>query len=396
MLPVVQLTGVFRRISPWRNNGQAHLAVWLLGALITVRVLEASQADSSLSGVPSAQATSPIDLRECARGRCDISLRLVAVLSDSADPGILPELPSVQQDKSGRFYTAVSTMDAIAVFDRSGTFERLVGSRGAGPGEFVRVSTPLPGPGDSLFAFDMALQRVSVISPDLRVRRQYPLSHQPSLVLPGGLHVISQQVGTLEASGYPIHLMREGGRIERSFGSDLAQHRPDLWLATTRVVGPAAARAIWAAAPGKYILERWLPETGARLQSVRVRTSWFQESDFYNDDETRPPTSIIAGVWQDQPQVVWVLLRVADSEWRAPALANRERVATMASRDIMYDSILEAVHAETGQTLASLRLRSLHTFRPPTPLIASTRLHVTGRYEYLLWRPQLKPKGAAR
>src|SRR5687767_10713985 len=121
------------------------------------------------------------------------------------------------------------------------------------------------GPGDTLFVPDLAPSRLTVIGPDLQFAGVINSSRLPTFVLQDRTFIIADQIATAGAIGFPIHRMDTDGRILRSFGADTPQHRPDLRLITTRVVSVGRNGTVWAAAPGRYVLERWDWESGSRL-----------------------------------------------------------------------------------------------------------------------------------
>jgi hypothetical protein len=267
-----------------------------------------------------------------------------------------------------------------------------MGRRGSGPGEFEGIRNPLVGPGDSLHVGDPLLRRVTVIGPDLSVGRVSTGPHLPTIVLSNGSYVISRQIPTSEAIGYPVHLVGPDGTLLRSFGADTPQYRVDIRRLTNRVVGPGPGETIWVAPPGRYVLERYDPRTGKKLARVVVRSSWFTESAAPRFDERLRPDPIIEGLWQQDPGFVWVLLRDADERWEPPAEANVMRSLTSHEYSRIYDWVLEAIDPEAGTVIAAKRFDDVLWFRPPTPLLTSRSRADTLNVTHNVWRADLMPK----
>ncbi|MGH7500929.1 MAG: hypothetical protein ACREL7_04150 [Longimicrobiales bacterium] len=118
----------------------------------------------------------------------------VVQLSDSAEPGLFGNQVFVQRNSRGRFLTSTIMFDRIAVFDTTGVLRRTIGRRGDGPGEFSRVMTPVPGPGDTLYAHDPVSRRLTVISPEFKVVREITIPYYPALVLPDARRLESATV----------------------------------------------------------------------------------------------------------------------------------------------------------------------------------------------------------
>ncbi len=80
------------------------------------------------------------------------------------------------------------TSSRISRFSPQGVFENEIGRTGAGPGEFRWVSHMSVGPEDSLYVFDRALQRLTVLSPGHhRVSRIAPFRPPADGINGGGL-----------------------------------------------------------------------------------------------------------------------------------------------------------------------------------------------------------------
>jgi len=299
-------------------------------------------------------------------------------------------LAQIARNGKGRFSVSAAMGDRVLTFDSLGRFSAAIGQRGDGPGEFRKVVPLVTGPGDSIFAFDAVQRRLSVLSPDGRVVRQFPMRYPPSLVLPGGKFVIAGQVQTIDRSGYPVHLADVAGEIIGSFGIETPQYSPSTRLLTSRIVGPANGNSIWTAPPGRYVLEQWDASTSKQLKVVTIKSTWFRESAKYPDSEYERPVSQIDGIWEDSRGFLWVLFLTADSDWQPPPkIQGRERDITMDDRDRSYDSVIEVIDPAAQRIVASKRFANLHWNRPASDLITSRNMTDSNVIAFDVWRPTI-------
>jgi hypothetical protein len=326
----------------------------------------------------------------CADSSCAIELVKLTTLSDAEEPGLFGSIIFVQIDGVGRFVTSTLTLDRIAVFDSSAKLVAILGRAGAGPGEFRRVMTPIPGPSDTLFGFDLMLRKLAVFSPELELVREFKMDHYPSLILPNGDLLISEQVSTREGAGYPLHVFSRDGHILRSFGTDTPQFRPDMRRLLTRSAGPARdGRFIWAVTPGRYVLERFEVATGTRVEARRIDAEWFGEANRSSGNvrEVRP-APVLTDVWEDDAGIVWVLGQDADNDWRP--MTGPDGPLSNEEYDRSYDYILNAIHAETGRLLASRRFDNRIWTRAPSGVLVTRGTQTVDRVAFDVWVPTLR------
>ena len=140
---------------------------------------------------------------------------------------------SAALDSKGRLYVADDQVQQISVFDRKGTFLRIIGRRGSGPGEFQAPWLVALDHNDSLFTWDPALARVSVFGPDGTFSRSFSVPAKwhvtairfvksGELLLSAfaageafGLHTLSRN-GTRMRSDMPIQTSSGGAGFEAS------------------------------------------------------------------------------------------------------------------------------------------------------------------------------------
>jgi hypothetical protein len=211
----------------------------------------------------------------------------------------------------------------------------------------------------------------------------------PEAVLQDGSNLVTRSLPGVPETGYPINRYLPDGTLLASFGADSVQTNLDLDLLTRVRVALSRGGAVWSAAPGQHVVELWNPETGSKEGRLELEGDWFIPAEAWNYDERARPTSAIEGIWEDEVGLLWVLTRVADSQWEAPAQANVERVLYAEEYGRIYDWIIEAVDAADGRVLATRRLRDVVWHRGPAGLLASP-LPVDTTVAFDILRPSLK------
>lgn len=332
----------------------------------------------------------------CPSGDCRIELEHIARITDADHPGILPTpLVWLQETEAGTFVSASLDMTQIAEFSVDGRLVGVIGRSGQGPGEFLRLRTLVPGPGDTLFAPDMGQGRITMLGPDRELAGTLPVPFPPDLVMPDGLFLFAQQIPRTETIGYPMHLVDREGRVVRSFGTDQPQYRPDLDHILTRKVAPGPDGTVWAMAPARYLLERWDPTTGEQLQSTRIPSDWFSESIDPTDLAVRPP-SRVEGLWEDEDGLVWTIVRDADVDWERPPRGNETRPMDQQEYDRLFDWVIEVVDPGSGHVLASRRYGETLWYRPPSRILVSPVDAVLTAVAYDVWKPTLQHAAGRR
>ena len=335
---------------------------------------------------PPTEASGP-----CTSGDCRIELEHITRVTDADEPGILPpETVWFQETEAGTFVSASFDETRIAEFGPDGRLVSVIGRAGEGPGEFGVVVTPIPGPGDTLFAPDLVRGRVTMFGPDRSLAGTLPMPFRPDLVMPDGSFLLARQIGRREMIGYPMHVVDREGRVVRSFGTDEPRYRPGLDDILTRNVAPGQGGTVWAMAPARYVLERWDPSTGEMLQSTRIRSDWFRESlEPYTDETVRPPP-LVDGLWEDEDGLVWTIVQDADVDWEAPRRANEHRLFDAQEYNQTYDCVIEVVDPGSGRVLASRRFDGALLYRPPSRILVSPVDTILATVAYDVWKPTLQ------
>lgn len=332
----------------------------------------------------------------CPAASCDVGFDTIATISDVSEPGILPDgYLFLERGAAGSIITAGRDGQQVLVFDSTGRLQHVLGQRGSGPGEFRFVRKPMLGPGDSLHVPDLGLGRISVFAPDYSLARVASFPYMPEAVLSDGSYLVTRSLPGVPETGYPINRYRSDGALLVSFGSDSVQTNLNLDLLTRVHVARSRSGAVWSAVPGQHVVELWNPDTGSKERRLELEGDWFQPAEAWNYDERSRPTSVIEGMWEDREDedgILWVLTRVADSEWQAPVQANVERVVNAAEYGRVYDWIVEAVDLLDGRLLASRRIDDVAWYRGPAGLLAAP-LPVDTTVAFDILRPRLEPAG---
>lgn len=341
-----------------------------------------------------AEAHPPGASGPCPSSDCQIELELITRVTDADDPGILPTpLVWLQETTAGTFVSASLDMTQIAEFGPDGRLVGVIGRAGQGPGEFLRLATLIPGPGDTLFAPDLGQGRITMFGPDRALAGILPMHFGlPDLVMPDGSFLVAWPIGRSETIGYPMHVVDREGRVVRSFGTEEPQYRPDLNHILTRKVALGQDGTVWAMAPARYLLERWDPSTGEQLLSTRIRSDWFRESiEPYTDETVRPPPRVV-GLWEDEDGLVWTIVRDADVDWEPPPRANEERPLDLQERNQLYDWVIEVVDPSSWRVLASRRFDETLWYRPPSRILVSPVDTILTIVAYDVWKPTLQQR----
>jgi hypothetical protein len=295
---------------------------------------------------------------------CRIVLDQNGIITDEDNPGWLSETLMVSQDASGGLY-AVSWplgMSQIVKFSSdTRRTEYVLGRRGAGPGEFSRILPPLFSANGTMYVFDIELSRLSPFSPDQELLSTVPLRARGLrwLVLPDGRFIVAAVMPTREHVGQPLHMFDAAGSHLSSFGAapDVL-YRADRTGVLDRAIARSGFGGVWAAHLYRYRIE--LYDGDGRLQRIVERVvDWFEpwDGDARAAQVTRPRPAILA-VWEDSSQRLWVLVQVADSNWRRTVFSEGDRAMlgmAVAERSMYYDMMIEVIDPIAGRLIVQQR-----------------------------------------
>lgn len=334
------------------GSAMSVIAASLVGALLAVNCQDPASS-TEVASYQASQATCPT---------CRIELEHVTTLGTADGPGGIVSPPSsIARDSRGRYYVVPSRQgETPIVFDPDGVFVARIGQSGEGPGEFELPDQVFVLPGDSLQIYDFNLGRVSVFDLEYVYVRSYDMrfSHAAMTQAADGTLLINQQVPTPAKIGYAVHKLGPEGEIEGSFDQYSPEMREPVWMRKI-----AAGRSgVWAVPYyHDHVIRLYDPITGELLRELRRNSEWYPTIDHWQiANPDTPPAPIMVGLWEDPDEAhVWTIGWAGDRDWR-DHLGNPVNTVDGTlypfDRNEGYDSVIEAVDAESGELVASARM----------------------------------------
>lgn len=258
--------------------------------------------------------------------------------SDGSEENILLDPASVDVDTRGRIIVAdgyQAGWDEVLVFDSTGSLERRMGGEGRGPGEFGQLWWAEAYRGDSIVAFDMSGDRLSIFGPEGRFAR---MVRQPSLPMPerergvgvftagveaafGDGHFLAYPFGLLDVSEGPgpawfrhelLRLSPDGEAFDSLGSFEIYEQHWDGTRQSQRWFGAQAVHAVgedffWFGRGDRYELRRY--DAGGSLTRI-LRRAW----------EPRPVTDELKGLAEE-----WYLDLVGSSPEASDEILERVR-----------------------------------------------------------------------
>lgn len=296
-----------------------------------------------------------------------IQIHDVATIGSDGDEGALSSMPeSIIRDSTGRFLVATPSGPAaelVGIYDSGGRFVGRIGRMGSGPGEYQRPDLLLRDVHDSIFIFDNAQRRMTVLSPALTYVRSEALPtrvQDAALDSSGQLFVnapfyrpdsVVRPVFTFDARGEPIH----------SYGTPIPACSTDCSWRLARIIAPDRQGAWLVSRFFDYSAEHWSAD-GHLLKRLNIRADWFQPYDsLLMPTHERPPQAVITGAWLDEAGRLWIVANSPDHDWTEGLGAERTgegglRYFPIERPEQALDGIIEVRDTATGSLLAFRRL----------------------------------------
>lgn len=330
---------------------------------------------------------------------CEIVVTRGVTLGSTDGPGIIEHIETrAARDSRGRFILKANYPSTLSVFAPDGRFLRSLGRAGGGPGEFRGIGSVFVLPGDSLVVFDWESSRYSIFSPQHVYVSSGPLPLTPelsSLALRSGKFVFNHTLFSPNEIGQPLHLVNREGVRERSFGSPTGVYRPDVPFLMSRAIASSKSGLVWSALRTEYRIDLVNPETGSVDRTIRREVSWFppgMRPEPRTGTPSLEPTPFIFDIREDEAGRLWVLIAVADPEWRsaiqAPAAGDRHGTVTDEQR--YRDSFIEVLDPASGRLLATVRLPQHIKQFVDDNLIGTVLEDADGTPRFFTWQLQFR------
>jgi hypothetical protein len=320
---------------------------------------------------------------------CRIELTPGVRLGDRDGPGSIEHLEShVVRDSRGRYIIRGSYSTNLKVYSANGDFMRTVGRKGGGPGEFEGVAAIQILAGDTLLAFDWGTVRWSLFSPEYDFLQSGPLPFQPepqAIALKTGDFVLNSDRRTPRQIGQPLHEINRSGQLVRSFGSPSGVYRRDIPSLMSRALAPSGGALLWSAYRRRYQIDLIDASRGTIVRSFVREADWFP-------DEMKPeprsatqdpaPYPYIVDI-QEQSGLLWILISMADPDWRAQVQEGAPGEHFQVLDDQGYrDSVIEVIDLECATVLASVRVPE-YVRQFVAPGVVGTTIEDDEGYPYL-------------
>lgn len=301
---------------------------------------------------------------------CSITVRERTILGDERGRGTIDHSESrALRRRDGTFLVRGNYSTELKVFGADGKFVRTIGREGGGPGEFRGIATLAPLRGDSVLVLDWGASAYSVLAPNDSVVRGGALPFVPgnvAVALPSGELLINKDVRTAASIGYPLHRVARDGRLMQSFGSDAGVFRPDIPYLVSRALASSRGALVWSALRTNYQIDLVDARRGTTLRSLRRDATWFPDGMLppkAGKTESLAPTPFIQDIREDSAGRLWVLISVADPNWRQavrpPQGAGDHPV--ILDEHGYRDTRIEVLDPARGVLLASTRVPNVLT-----------------------------------
>jgi hypothetical protein len=318
---------------------------------------------------------------------CRIELERVATIGSADDEHLYRQFSQLTRGATGYLVANGYTPGVVVVYDSAGAFVRTIGRPGGGPGELAEWSLIHVTAADTLLAASGG--RITVFrTPDGEAVRSW----HPQAVVWG----LTSLRGGITAAALAPNARQETVRIFDPDGSRRAsiffdgalEHRDQLG----QRLHSAGDTLLLVSATGSYEL-RAFDTDGALRWTVRREVDWFRPY------VRQPPGALIrtpslpdiVGAWVEGDRYLWVLLERPAEDWRPVGQSQRPDEVDF---NTLFSSQLEVIDLESGQLLASQRMRWLLPAADGRPLVYTSRTGAYGQTIFDVWQVDLVPPPA--
>jgi len=288
------------------------------------------------------------------------------------------------------------------VFEPNGSFRRVLGRTGFGPGEFQNAWV-IDVRSDTAWVTDYVQSRLTALpvldelaNPKSWILSGLALPSWASVRLQDGSLVLSSNWTHKDRIGFPLHRLQLDGSAT-SFGSKEPRYLPTQSRANLRSLALSHRGGFWAAHVEQYRVELY-DQNGGVLKEYERGAPWFppRSGPRLPPDPSREPIPHLSSIVEDSLGRVWIFAVVGDVRYREafepPKSPADLPIVTVWDR--YFDTIIEILDSSTGRLLATTRvdpaiLYSVGMARDGV-LVASERRLVDGGYQAVVWRTWLR------
>ncbi len=316
----------------------------------------------------------------------------------SADAPVVPSLHQsiVHAGDRGNGSFLVSYLyrePVIAVYDDTGSFERLYDSQGEGPGEFQFYPKLFRGPEGSVLAFENG--RLHRFDGELQHRDTRTLARrvfQTMAALPDGRVVVDDMPTTTSGSTPTFSVLDPTGDLDVD-GMELA----DPMVRT--LIAPASEGEFWTLRGSGILLERRNADGtvvhGAEVEGGAVEP--WTTGRIEGEGRDVPRRARYTGLADLGDGTLLLVAWVAPEDWEPAEESDEDTVLDPGLIDANqeYDTVVEHVDASSGQVLADLRVPHALVTVKGAPRLLHSR-HPVGDVGHVLtriWQVRVPPNG---
>ncbi len=284
---------------------------------------------------------------------CTIVFERLAEFGEAEGDGWVDLTPRFAVQRDRVVLVNLQGRDRLRVFSRSGAFERIVGRRGGGPGEYGLIMDVVASPDGRLHVVDREHRRITVLDEELKVERVVPLPGLPVgvglLPLEDGGYVANLLVPTSESLGRPLHRLASDGTALLSYDVRSEEVRLERTLDQLRRLASSRDGTFWSAVSSGYVIER-------HTMDGPLQGSWVLPPPWEEVEESRIragfPQPLLMTLQEDPEGLLWVVSRRADPGWEEAMSSSFGAHGWTPQIDVFegyFDSVVDVLDPESGR-----------------------------------------------
>jgi len=279
----------------------------------------------------------------------------------------------------------------ITVFDRTGSFKRLIGREGTGPGEFTRIVDIAILAGGKLAVFEGIRARLTVMDTlgtvFSDVLMPALISRNGAVVLPDTTLLLGGAMLERSRFGSPLVHATFDGQVLGYFGeNEVEKEGFGRGRVLPRVFTYDSALGIVAVKIHKNVVETWNLADKTLINSIELQAPWFGPQPVPVDKEnvhfTGAPESLFRAIEVDERGRIWRVAQVVPDDWER-GVSN----GAVVDQDAWTDTQIDVLDPRSNLSLCSARFKPsvMDGFVKPHH-IASYREDDDGNPTISIWR----------